>query len=225
MEEIWKDVIDYEGLYQVSSIGRVKSLNYLRSGKERILKNGKDSDGYMILILSKRLIRKTGRVHQLVAESFIDKDYKSKGLVVNHKNFKRDDNRLENLELTTQRENNNKKHLPSSSKYTGVSWQKRLKKWKCTISISGKNKYLGVFDNEKEASDYYEAALICVNEGRVDDILDKKRSITSKHKGVHFDKIQNRWKSTFKQKHIGSFKTEEDAYQAYLDYKEKSIQF
>ena len=47
MEEIWKDISGYEGLYQVSNLGNVKSLNYRRNGKERILKPGTDKDGYI----------------------------------------------------------------------------------------------------------------------------------------------------------------------------------
>ena len=52
--EEWKDVIGYEGLYQVSNLGRVKSLNYNRTGKEKIMKGGKDNNDYLFIILSKK---------------------------------------------------------------------------------------------------------------------------------------------------------------------------
>jgi hypothetical protein len=227
MEEIWKDVIGYEGLYQVSNLGRVKSLNYNRSEKEIILKTAKTM-GYVSVDLYKNCIGKSKRIHQLEAEAFIDRDYLAKKLVVNHKNFKRDDNRLCNLEVVTQRENANCKHLLSSSKYTGVCWHKIKKKWMSAIRINGKNKYLGYFDNEKEASDYYEAALICVNEGRFDDILAKKKNTSSKYKGVNFDKISNKWRSRYEKnhirKHIGYFSTEEDAKIALDNYKNEKMQ-
>jgi hypothetical protein len=221
-EEIWKDVIGYEGIYQVSNLGMVKSFS---RGKEKILK-GVNSLGYLEVTFYKLSLVKRKKVHQLVAETFIDKDYKSKGLVVNHINFKREDNRLENLEVVTQRQNSNFKHISSSSQYTGVTWFKQCKKWQSCIFINGKSKHLGYFDNEKEASDYYEAALICVNEGSIEDIIIKKRVTSSKYKGVCFDKKANKWRSQIKYKgkqiQIGRFKTEEQAYQSYLDYKIKN---
>lgn len=54
-EEIWKDIPEYEGLYQVSNYGRVKSLNYNRMGEERILKPFKNKFGYLLITLSKRI--------------------------------------------------------------------------------------------------------------------------------------------------------------------------
>lgn len=101
--EIWKDVIEYEGLYQVSNLGRVKSLNYNHSGKERIMKQARDGDGYYCVLLYKSGKRKRFSVHRLVAQAFIGPI--PKGLVVNHINECQTDNRLENLEICTIREN------------------------------------------------------------------------------------------------------------------------
>lgn len=78
--EIWKSVIGYEGLYEVSNMGRVKSLerNIVkgRGGlckiEERILKSGKDKDGYPQVVLCKEGKRKTCKIHRLVATAFID---------------------------------------------------------------------------------------------------------------------------------------------------------
>ena len=53
IKEVWKDIRGYEGLYQVSNLGRVKSLNYKRTGKERILKITKDRNGYYLVNLRK----------------------------------------------------------------------------------------------------------------------------------------------------------------------------
>ena len=72
MKEIWKEIKDYEGLYQVSNLGRVKSLNYNHTGKERVLKPGKDTNGYSIVILSKNKETKLCLVHRLVATAFLD---------------------------------------------------------------------------------------------------------------------------------------------------------
>ncbi len=73
-KEIWKEIV-YGGVtyggYQVSNLGRVKSLNYNRTGKERILRPGENGRGYFIVSLSKDGKRKTLLVHRLVATSFL----------------------------------------------------------------------------------------------------------------------------------------------------------
>lgn len=219
--EIWKDVIGYEGKYQVSDFGNAKSLNYKRTGKERILKLAK-THGYPTICLWEKGKPKMRSIHSLVAESFIDANYRSKKLVVNHKNFKRDDNRLSNLEVVTTRENTNQKHLKSSSKYTGVCWNKKNKKWESCISIKGHSKHLGNFNSEKEASEYYEAALDCAKNGRVDEIKTKERKKTSIYRFISFDAKKNKWKVLFtinsKRVYLGGFNTEQEAYSALCTY-------
>ena len=75
MLEIWKTVIYdgeiYEGLYQVSNLGRILSLNYHREGRAELLKPGKDKKGYLMVILSKNKEKKTCKVHRLVAQTFL----------------------------------------------------------------------------------------------------------------------------------------------------------
>lgn len=66
MEEIWKDVKGYEGLYQVSNLGRVKSLY-----TNRILKGYKKTKGYLVVDLCKHSTKSTKKIHRLVAEAFI----------------------------------------------------------------------------------------------------------------------------------------------------------
>lgn len=105
LKEVWKDILGYEGLYQVSNWGRVKSLNYNRTGNERILKPGLGNRGYYFVNLCKNGKQKSVHIHRLVAEAFLCKI--PKGLVVNHLNQNKQDNRLENLEIVTQKENLN----------------------------------------------------------------------------------------------------------------------
>jgi hypothetical protein len=223
-EEIWKDVIGYEGLYQVSSLGRVKSLSYNKTGKEKILSPCRRM-GYPSVILYKYGNKKHKTIHSLEAEAFIDKDYRLKGLVINHKNFNRDDNNLENLEIITARENTNLKHIPHSSKYTGVCWNKREQKWESRITYDGSQKYLGKFNTEEEASHYYQSALICINEGRIDDIKRSVKAKSSKHKGLCFVRNRNNWNVVIpingKKTYLGSFKTENEAFNALSEYKNK----
>ena len=70
MKEVFKDITGFEGLYQVSNLGRVKSLNYGRTGKEKILSPG-NNWGYQMVSLYKNGIRKQFKIHRLVAETFI----------------------------------------------------------------------------------------------------------------------------------------------------------
>lgn len=156
-QEIWKDVSNYEGLYQISNLGNVKSLHFI---KERILKFKISEDGYRMVGLSKNGIVKTIMVHKLVAMEFLNHIPKGNILVINHKNFIRQDNELSNLEIITNRKNTDRKHLKHSSIYTGVCWDKSKNKWFSKIYINGKYKNFGYFKDELEASLAYENELI-----------------------------------------------------------------
>lgn len=110
MEEVWKDISGYEGLYQVSNLGRVKSLKQWNGhktiDKEHILKcYFKENKGYVskIVSLSKNGERKEYRVHRLVAEAFIEnKDNKP---FINHIDGNSTNNIVTNLEWCTPKEN------------------------------------------------------------------------------------------------------------------------
>lgn len=106
--EIYKDIKGYEGLYQVSNFGNVKSLSrYVKIGNnnrfinEKILKPISVSFGYTAVnFVNKK--RKQFLIHRLVAEAFYGQN---NNLVVNHIDFDKTNNRLENLEFCTQKEN------------------------------------------------------------------------------------------------------------------------
>ncbi len=102
MNEKWKPILGYEGLYEVSDAGRVKSLpKYLgpRYRGEVILKPGYSKDGYLLVALCIDSILKTQRVHRLVLETFNGPC--PEGMECNHKNGVKTDNTIENLEWTT----------------------------------------------------------------------------------------------------------------------------
>ena len=151
MQEEFRDVIGYEGFYQVSNLGNVRSLKF---GKQRILSEGKQNK-YLQVCLCKDGIRKNRTIHQLVAESFLGHKPCGYTLVVDHINNNKKDNRLKNLQLITTRNNAYKTQGNYSSKYKGVHWNKESKKWKVQICINNKIKHLGYFTNELEASKAY----------------------------------------------------------------------
>lgn len=157
--EQWKDVPNYEGIYQVSDLGRVKSLNYRRSKKSKILKQGFSTHKYLLAGFYNGKL-KTFKIHQLVAIAFLNHKPCGHKLVVNHKDFNRSNNYVKNLEIITNRENSNLKHIPSTSQYVGVCWDKKIKRWRSSIVINNKYKYLGVFISEIDAHNTYQNALL-----------------------------------------------------------------
>ena len=104
MIEIWKDIRGYEGLYQVSSLGRVKSLakeiliknGYTRHQEERFLALHPNTHGYLTVGIYKNAKRKHRTIHRLVAEAFLPN--RDKSLEVNHKDGDKINNRVDNLE-------------------------------------------------------------------------------------------------------------------------------
>lgn len=163
--EIWKDIPGYEGLYQVSNLGRVKSLpreicNSRRCyiSKERVLKNVLGKTGYFKLQLYKYGKVKYIQLHQLVAMVFLNHSPNGHNLVVDHINNNKLDNRVDNLQIVTTRKNLSK-DKKGTSKYTGVSLEKKNNRWRSQINVNGKVKYLGKFNCELAASYAYQKAL------------------------------------------------------------------
>ena len=110
-QEQWKDVVGFEGRYQVSNIGRIKRLDHVilrkdgtyQAFKEMILARVVDKDGYILTSLSKNSKAKLYKAHRLVASAFIGEI--GDGMQINHINGIKDDNRVENLEICTPSEN------------------------------------------------------------------------------------------------------------------------
>ena len=161
--EIFKDIQGFEGLYQVSNLGRVKSLARKsligRVLKERILKPSVIGRGYLSVCLRKEGKNHVKNVHQLMAIAFLGHTPNGNKIVVDHRNNDKTNNKLSNLQLISHRENVSKDKKGCSSKYTGVNWSKRANKWRANIIIKGKQEHLGYFNDELEAAKAYQNAL------------------------------------------------------------------
>lgn len=225
-QEEWKDIPNYKGIYQASSLGRIKSLSrvclvkgkypYIR--KDIILRQSKSkTKKYYNVTLTKGDDGLNFNIHQLIAMAFLNHTPCGMSMVVNHKNLNKLDNRAENFEIITSRENTNRKHLKSSSQYTGVIWHKHRCKWQATIVVNGINKYLGIFSNEEDASICYENALIALKNNT--EIVAIKKKWSSQYKGVNWREDNQKWIASMsinrKSKYIGSYITEIEASNAY----------
>jgi len=158
MEENWLPVAGYEGLYEVSDLGRVKSL--AKCGKqERILKPKIRKDGYLGITLTHNKKQNVFPIHRLVLQTF---QPTKKYLICDHKNHIKNDNRLCNLRWATISENTRfqKKRKGLTSKYIGVSWAKGNNKWRAMCSIENKLQHIGLFDDEREAGKAYNEFII-----------------------------------------------------------------
>ena len=105
IKEIWKDIRGYEGLYQASNLGNIRSLKNRWGNRiePRLVKQQKTKKGYKRVRLSKKNKSKTFMVHRIIYITFI-KDIEN-GLEINHKDFNRENNKINNLEMITHTNN------------------------------------------------------------------------------------------------------------------------
>ncbi len=209
--EVWKDIPNYEGLYIVSSLGNLKSIKF---GKNRLLKPTISSNGYMII----RLNQKTFNVHAIVAMAFHGHVIDGMKIVVDHIDNNPFNNRADNLRLTTNRDNCTKDMKEGSSKYIGVSWDKRYSKWYAHITFKKRYIYLGLFELEIDAHYAYQKALKEWEQGLDLNVIYPKHIKTSQYKGVYFENRSGKWIAAYKRKFIGYYNTEIEAYEARENY-------
>ena len=169
--EQWKPIKDYEGLYEISNFGRVKSLakewvcgnhNSVRQKGITILKHGTDGKrGYLKVVLAKNKTTMPCSIHILVWDHFGDRPRNGRKLQVDHKDSNNINNNIANLQLLTNRENTSKYHKTQkeTSEYIGVHWNRGRNKWIAKIVIDEKSVHLGYFINEFNAHLAYQKAL------------------------------------------------------------------
>ncbi len=143
--EIWKDILDYDGDYQVSNLGRVKSLKFC---KERILKQTIDKNGYCIIRLCKNGKAKNKNIHILIYETFYSDKLKLNECV-HHKDKNTKNNYYKNLEKKTFREHmmnhNGGKNHPFFGKYHSEETKKKI----ANINRVGENNGHRILTNKK----------------------------------------------------------------------------
>jgi len=159
VHEIWKDIPGYENLYQVSNLGNVRSFKN-RNGRglvdEPKLKKGYiNRKGYrqITLWMNGKRNRTTIKVSVLVAMAFLGHTPNKHKVVVDHINENKTDDRLENLQLITSRENTTRSidKTKTGSKYCCVTWHKKSKKWFTQINIGGIRYHVGLFSTQLKA--------------------------------------------------------------------------
>lgn len=234
--EIWKDIPNYEGYYQASNFGRIKSLprfivdknGVLNIIKKKILSDKARTQGYVSVVLRKEGVGITYRAHRLITLTFLGES----DLVVDHINGIRHDNRLENLRYCTHRENSkySSEKMNTLSRYVGVSYIKNGSKWVASISINGKGYTIGLFETEIEAHNAYQEALYeWETFKKVPDY--KVHTPYSSCKGVSYHIGNKKWECSITinktRYNLGSYLTEEDACkarsEAEINYKEYNI--
>lgn len=155
MQEVWKDIPEYEGLYQVSNLGRVKSLlRYVlrRNGQttrvnETILKQTLDTDGYPIVGLCKNN-RKTQTVHRLVAKAFIPNPENKP--CIDHIDGNRTNNNVDNLRWATVKENANNPISKKRYRNMAIKLKHYKSKQKAVLQIKD-GKIINEFESMREA--------------------------------------------------------------------------
>ena len=163
--EIWREVVGYEDFYKISNLGRIKSIERLvknkngyRSVSEKILKQSLGTSGYNIIMLK----GKPMSIHKIVATTFLN--HKPCGFleVVDHIDNNKLNNKVDNLQLLSNRQNSIKT-VRGKSKYPGIYMHKASNKWISRILIGEKRYYLGSFNNEEDAALAYKIKLNSIN--------------------------------------------------------------
>jgi hypothetical protein len=144
--ETYKNIIGFEN-YEVSNYGNVRNIT---TGK--IMKSSLNKDGYYIIDLYHNNKRKTFLLHRLVGKAFIDNPQNKS--MIDHIDNDRTNNNVNNLRWASNSENQHNKKISKNNTtgFKGVTFCKKLNKYKAQIMIGGKYKYIGSFDKLEDAA-------------------------------------------------------------------------
>lgn len=220
---IFNEIKDY---FKLDGEGRLWNLliGSGRRGKKGEWKpcyqNNPDKRGYLVT----RLKGASYKQHRIIFCLATKQDVPH-SLYIDHKNGVRHDNSIDNLRLVSHRKNLQNQSKHRNGRVVGAIYHKQIKKWIAYINLSnGVRVGLGVFETEKEAHNRYMEALELVHLSKEE--VQKHFGVaqfTSKYKGVGWHKAKGKWVAQIqvsgKKKHLGLFNSEEEAYQAYLNFK------
>jgi hypothetical protein len=200
--EIWKPVKNYEGLYEVSSMGRVRDLkkeNSILKLKKRII------DSNYSVKLFRGLDFESIVIGRLVAQAFLNYQLKDKAKFVDNIDYNFLNNTVENLQIISKKQRVDKQRYNEQRK-DGVRHVKQINKWTSIFSHNCESIYLGLFDTEKQALEAIESKF-------------KKKHVLIK-KGVYFHPFSSKYRAIQSidgnSKLLGSFDTAIEAYKFYL---------
>jgi hypothetical protein len=169
MQEIFRTIKGYEGFYQISNFGKIISLpktfyagwrNEQKFTKpSRIISSQIKKDGYIQVGLTKNKTQKIHALHLLVWDNFGDLPRNGHKLEVDHIDENKQNNRIDNLQILTTRENSTKSKDSRSNLPIGVSFRKDTGKFTARITVGNKYLSLGCYKTPGEASNAYQAKL------------------------------------------------------------------
>lgn len=164
-EEIWKWIPNYKGIYKASNLGRIKSVerrvrnskNGYRIVRERIMKQSLSNNNYLIVSLWRENKRVSRTVHSLIVETFLGHTCTTRNIVIDHIDNNPLNNRLDNLQIITNRENSIKDNKNKSG-FTGVVFRKTNKNnpYVAFIREDGVQKVIGYYPTGELASKAYQ---------------------------------------------------------------------
>lgn len=169
MNEEWRPIESYEGLYEVSNLGRVRSLTVrVRNGvgtrvrRGRVLKQHATPEGYYTVMLSCASRQRRVQVSRLVGRAFLGMPA---DLEIDHEDRNPANNAASNLRVATTAQNHRNTRRPktNTSGFKGVSWHRARGKWRASISVNNRTKQLGHFDTPEDAHAAYLAAAVALS--------------------------------------------------------------
>nr|DAO55581.1 MAG TPA: homing endonuclease [Caudoviricetes sp.] len=210
MEEIWKSAFGLEGMYEISSLGRVRSLDRCicdKSGKTKRLKGvalnpSTDAGGYKFFHATIDGKRISFKVHRLVYQSFV-------GVIpfdmeIDHIDRNKANNSLNNLRIVTRRENCNNRN--STKTHIGVKFSGE--RYTIGIFYNGKQFYLGTEGSEENAHAVYKEAKESIDKGAFESFYEERKfkKIKSLPKYIFYRKRNGTYTASVKGKYVAESK-------------------